>query len=681
MMQGQDSTSNAFPGNFYLDYGSNGIHLRWNQNNVVPTDASVRDGHTVTGWMGQSSMNSQTPTRFQDLLAEDGLQSNGIDQSISVVNAQTPVRFQDLLAEDGLLSSPFASSGTGQSLEEKHSGPLIAPFQHSINMSLGNGQLTNTSFPLQQASSSVFPLNIDLNATFDSHSIDANLNTVTVEENNGGEGHSTEGRRLPCKRRAPEDAFGRLSMGESSKSTQLAISQENTSRRLNLPTPMNNQPNGKHSEQLGAGLMVALGAAPIMSNPSSVGGNGRGAGAGESSNIHQAIRVAGEADHSQRNIRLRRTVNHQDSVPTNLATLTTRNSHPQLPAQPAVLFSFDGVPNTSSVTGIVQPTPPMRQPVRVPYSSENMQPFQLDAVTGSRIGLPLTSNYTVNGGDVSFLGDNSRNNQGNRALPEFQRGSSEDMLRNLNFVPGMNSPGNIAHHSRNSSTLHVRRSSAPIRFGEDNMAQQYAQRISNIFNYNESQGEHSYSAQYAGIPTAARERELSVRGGNSRLSQIPLRSGWTMRTERLSGARPEVAMHNLTAAQRRSRLLSEDVMVIDRAVFYGIPEEPDLHEDMRLDVDNMSYEELLALGERIGNVSTGLSEDVFQAHIKRKMYEAAVVESPLEEEPCCICQEDYVHGEDLGKLDCDHEFHFNCIKQWLVQKNNCPICKKTGLEV
>ncbi|KAG8641226.1 hypothetical protein MANES_13G122800v8 [Manihot esculenta] len=643
MMQGQDSTSNAFPGNFYLDYGSNGIHLRWNQNNVVPTDASVRDGHTVTGWMGQSSMNSQTPTRFQDLLAEDGLQSNGIDQSISVVNAQTPVRFQDLLAEDGLLSSPFASSGTGQSLEEKHSGPLIAPFQHSINMSLGNGQLTNTSFPLQQASSSVFPLNIDLNATFDSHSIDANLNTVTVEENNGGEGHSTEGRRLPCKRRAPEDAFGRLSMGESSKSTQLAISQENTSRRLNLPTPMNNQPNGKHSEQLGAGLMVALGAAPIMSNPSSVGGNGRGAGAGESSNIHQAIRVAGEADHSQRNIRLRRTVNHQDSVPTNLATLTTRNSHPQLPAQPAVLFSFDGVPNTSSVTGIVQPTPPMRQPVRVPYSSENMQPFQLDAVTGSRIGLPLTSNYTVNGGDVSFLGDNSRNNQGNRALPEFQRGSSEDMLRNLNFVPGMNSPGNIAHHSRNSSTLHVRRSSAPIRFGEDNMAQQYAQRISNIFNYNESQGEHSYSAQYAGIPTAARERELSVRGGNSRLSQIPLRSGWTMRTERLSGARPEVAMHNLTAAQRRSRLLSEDVMVIDRAVFYGIPEEPDLHEDMRLDVDNMSYEELLALGERIGNVSTGLSEDVFQAHIKRKMYEAAVVESPLEEEPCCICQVRSVH--------------------------------------
>lgn len=37
-------------------------------------------------------------------------------------------------------------------------------------------------------------------------------------------------------------------------------------------------------------------------------------------------------------------------------------------------------------------------------------------------------------------------------------------------------------------------------------------------------------------------------------------------------------------------MLCQDVMVIDRAVFYGIPEEPDLHEDMRLDVDNMSYE-------------------------------------------------------------------------------------------
>lgn len=37
-------------------------------------------------------------------------------------------------------------------------------------------------------------------------------------------------------------------------------------------------------------------------------------------------------------------------------------------------------------------------------------------------------------------------------------------------------------------------------------------------------------------------------------------------------------------------------------------------------------------------------------------------------------------GDEIGKLDCGHEFHTNCIKQWLTLKNLCPICKMTGLE-
>ncbi|KAG1359064.1 putative E3 ubiquitin-protein ligase HIP1 [Cocos nucifera] len=37
-------------------------------------------------------------------------------------------------------------------------------------------------------------------------------------------------------------------------------------------------------------------------------------------------------------------------------------------------------------------------------------------------------------------------------------------------------------------------------------------------------------------------------------------------------------------------------------------------------------------------------------------------------------EEEYVEGEDLGTLDCGHEFHTACIKQWLMHKNLCPIC-------
>jgi hypothetical protein len=42
-------------------------------------------------------------------------------------------------------------------------------------------------------------------------------------------------------------------------------------------------------------------------------------------------------------------------------------------------------------------------------------------------------------------------------------------------------------------------------------------------------------------------------------------------------------------------------------------------------------------------------------------------------------QEEYAVGDDLGALDCGHDFHTNCIKQWLMQKNLCPICKTTAL--
>ncbi|ONM18703.1 E3 ubiquitin-protein ligase MBR2 [Zea mays] len=107
----------------------------------------------------------------------------------------------------------------------------------------------------------------------------------------------------------------------------------------------------------------------------------------------------------------------------------------------------------------------------------------------------------------------------------------------------------------------------------------------------------------------------------------------------------------------------------------------DRHRDMRLDVDNMSYEELLALGERIGYVNTGLTEEKILSNLKQwKCVLKSLDDPPTSVEPCCICQEDYVEGEDLGRLDCGHDFHTACIKQWLVIKNLCPICKKTALD-
>ncbi|AQK46660.1 putative E3 ubiquitin-protein ligase HIP1 [Zea mays] len=116
------------------------------------------------------------------------------------------------------------------------------------------------------------------------------------------------------------------------------------------------------------------------------------------------------------------------------------------------------------------------------------------------------------------------------------------------------------------------------------------------------------------------------------------------------------------------------------SIFYGGVDIHDRHRDMRLDIDNMSYEELLALEERIGNVGTGLSEEAVIRLLKQRKFSSWTLKASLDPEPCCICQEEYADGDDLGRLDCGHDFHAGCIKQWLVVKNVCPICKSTALK-
>uniref|UniRef100_A0A2N9F6U1 RING-type E3 ubiquitin transferase n=1 Tax=Fagus sylvatica TaxID=28930 RepID=A0A2N9F6U1_FAGSY len=553
-MNGLGSTSNSFPQNFSVDQGPDVNNLGFLQNNVVPTDASVPDSHTVMGHVGQSS---------------------------SSLNTQHQINPHELLRRYRWLSSTSSLDGTGQRLQGRNSELNIAPFQDGANIIPNDDQVTNRLANLQGASSGALPWNIDLNAFHESSSSDINqdmgaclslgllnpdgleadenphasnssvphmipsgLTGQVLEENAGRGGLSLDGRQLPCKRRAPEDAPGLLSLGESSSSAQ----------------------------------------------------------------------------GSQRNIRLRRAENIEDFVP--------------------LLRMFVVHCN------IFKPSP-------------------WCDLTRSRPGVLSTPVYAVNGGDTLQQELNSRSIQRNA-------------LSGTHFI------------------------SAPTRVPEGNMAEQYSQRLS--VNHStaasagfESRRQGGSCPLNLGTSAAVREMELSVRGGNAR-PQIRLRSGLMTRPERQAGGHPEnpFALQFNNAAQRRRRLVAEirnalalarrgptfrfeDVMVIDRSVLYAVPEEDDMHEDMRLDVDNMSYEELVDLEEDIGNVSTGPSEQAILANLRRRKYEPIALGSPVNNESCCICQEEYAQGDDLGKLDCGHDYHYACIKQWLVQKNSCPICKMTAL--
>ena len=43
---------------------------------------------------------------------------------------------------------------------------------------------------------------------------------------------------------------------------------------------------------------------------------------------------------------------------------------------------------------------------------------------------------------------------------------------------------------------------------------------------------------------------------------------------------------------------------------------------------------------------------------------------------CIICLEDFKIGSQCLYLNCLHLFHSSCIVNWLLEHNNCPICKE-----
>ncbi|XP_015692100.1 probable E3 ubiquitin-protein ligase HIP1 isoform X2 [Oryza brachyantha] len=142
--------------------------------------------------------------------------------------------------------------------------------------------------------------------------------------------------------------------------------------------------------------------------------------------------------------------------------------------------------------------------------------------------------------------------------------------------------------------------------------------------------------------------EISRLSGALRSHQHPrLRSGFLL--ERQGDGVWGVPLSTRSREGRRLIEIRNALEMIHRgenvrfeSIFYGGVDIHDRHRDMRLDIDNMSYEELLALEERIGNVSTGLSEEEVTKLLKQREFSSWRLEASVEDEPCCICQEEYV---------------------------------------
>ncbi|XP_055819936.1 probable E3 ubiquitin-protein ligase RHG1A [Solanum dulcamara] len=141
----------------------------------------------------------------------------------------------------------------------------------------------------------------------------------------------------------------------------------------------------------------------------------------------------------------------------------------------------------------------------------------------------------------------------------------------------------------------------------------------------------------------------------------------------------------LERMEQDEELTYEQLLVLETNLFLGGLNFYDQHRGMRLDIDNMSYEELLALEERMGSVSTALSEEALSKCIRKSIYQAMPSEigefgsnENEDEVKCTICQEEYVIGDEIGRLECEHGYHVECVKHWLSLKNWCPICKTSA---
>ncbi|KAG5582901.1 hypothetical protein H5410_053528 [Solanum commersonii] len=64
-------------------------------------------------------------------------------------------------------------------------------------------------------------------------------------------------------------------------------------------------------------------------------------------------------------------------------------------------------------------------------------------------------------------------------------------------------------------------------------------------------------------------------------------------------------------------------------------------------------------------------------YLKIRIHHAPEVVAPDVESD--ICQSEYENEENIGALQCGHEYHTDCIKQWLMRKTDCPMCRASVL--
>ncbi|KAJ0764219.1 putative transcription factor C2H2 family [Helianthus annuus] len=246
-----------------------------------------------------------------------------------------------------------------------------------------------------------------------------------------------------------------------------------------------------------------------------------------------------------------------------------------------------------------------------------------------------------------------------RETNQYYAGGSSVDVNASHYNPSLR--GNIPSSSQNPHVSHVQ----PTRDAHSYHHQRVTPFYRNDPNYSNYNNGGSYSTNELRFPS----ENIS-----SRYSSFTAAGEWG--GGGYMGGRPRLAVERLQplfGVIDSHHGFGHETVTVEESSLYQEPSNlPDEYQDMRLDIDDMSYEELLALEESIGYVNSGLSEDGISKCLREKIYYSM----DQSYDTCPICLDEYENGEKIGRIEkCGHEYHVDCIKKWVTMKKVCPICK------
>ncbi|XP_052192276.1 E3 ubiquitin-protein ligase MBR2-like isoform X2 [Diospyros lotus] len=697
-MQGQRGAGNFFTGSVDLNQGS-----ATNSTDVNPATAWSSLLTPVESRLSSTMLPSAEGNyTYNDTFGHSGRGFSrwGLGESSSTANVQSQGIDDGLKIENG--RSSLACPGCDARLEERQLEPSV--LRESVSSGIISNHATGRPPVMQSSSSNHVPLNLNLNAgltgsdgdgaqgirlgayhnlhRLSGPSAEPNVSSDCVGTSSGNSGFFLENENesgsslgnwgSSSKRKALAGTSGECHPGGSSSSIQPAesfpqhgaFSFFSASGSLSISSPPVISPSISPPEHLNARNDIGTRGVP--------------------SGVFSPLQVTGIAESSSRNFGVRGNAGHTESVRFSLPSAgnTIRHSNVFSSHQTSRPLSLSDLDSrmTPGATSLNNPPNPSHS-MNISDFSRNVLPSPWNRSLNSRASGSSSSPLVSGDRGVSLREEaHMRNTSGNSTEHPMFIPVTE--MRNI-----VQDPNNWNLSTRNTSTSVSMASSSRIGHNSTwiphhNSLTQNQQTTSEYTPWtlfpsvdSESGGQRGYFSPLHSDPSSSEETVMSS-GASSHIHRRPHpRFDLLMEvpSDDINGWRALAA-----GIEGRQRLVSEDYMMFDPFI-NGVAEVHDRHRDMRLDVDNMSYEELLALEESIGNVSTGLSEETILKSMPQRKYLSIMEGSASNMEPCCICQEEYATGDDIGSLDCSHDFHVNCIKQWLTHKNLCPICKMTAL--